>query len=102
MNNTEVVEIISRYDVNFCKDNGETIQAERIVEAVDIAIGAIKRQKTSRWIKREKGFWTFVNNEGERDGWLPSYECDNCGSASWKAKYKYCPMCGARMENTEY
>lgn len=50
------------------------------------------------WIEHEHGFWTFVNGKGERDGWIPDYECNLCGARGWKFKTPFCPTCGARMK----
>ena len=52
-----------------------------------------------KWIEHEHGYWTFVNADGERDGWIPDYECDQCGSRGWKevAPMNFCPNCGADM-----
>lgn len=57
-------------------------------------------RKHGKWIKHAKGFWTFVNANGERDGWLPDYECSECGSRGHDmiCVYNFCPMCGAEME----
>lgn len=51
------------------------------------------------WIRHEHGFWTFVNDKGERDGWIPDYECNLCGSRGWKYAdaMNFCPNCGADM-----
>jgi hypothetical protein len=53
------------------------------------------------WIKHEHGFWTFVNDRGERDGWLPDYECNLCGSRAWRYATNYCPNCGCRMKGAD-
>ena len=54
------------------------------------------------WIEHEHGFWTFVNDKGERDGWIPDYECNLCGARGWKFKTPFCPTCGARMKGADY
>jgi hypothetical protein len=53
------------------------------------------------WIKHEHGFWTFVNDRGERDGWLPDYECNLCGSRAWRYATNFCPNCGARLKGAD-
>ena len=53
------------------------------------------------WIKHEHGFWTFVNDRGERDGWLPDYECNLCGSRAWRYATNFCPNCGCRMKGAD-
>ncbi len=55
--------------------------------------------KTGHWIEHKHGFWSFVNEKGERDGWMPDYECSLCGSRAWKQATKYCPNCGTKMES---
>ena len=56
-------------------------------------------RKKGKWIEHECGYWTFVNKDGERDGWIPDYECSECGSRGWKHAYNmnFCPNCGADM-----
>ena len=56
---------------------------------------------TGKWIEHEHGFWTFVNDKGERDGWIPDYECNLCGARAWRVKTPFCPTCGARMEGAD-
>lgn len=61
-------------------------------------------RERGRWIKHERGYWTFVNKDGERDGWIPDYECSECGSRGWKYadNMNFCPQCGADMrEDTD-
>lgn len=53
------------------------------------------------WIKHEHGFWTFVNDKGERDGWIPDYECNLCGSRAWRFKTNFCGNCGAKMKGAD-
>ena len=57
-------------------------------------------RKTGKWIKRKHGYWSFVNDKGERDGWIPSYECSECGSGGWRNPevMNFCPSCGAKMD----
>ena len=59
----------------------------------------VSQPKRGQWIEHPHGFWTRLNSGGERDGWLPDYECSVCGSRAWKdvTAYRYCPNCGARM-----
>jgi hypothetical protein len=59
-----------------------------------------EREK-GKWIKHERGYWTFVNKDGERDGWIPDYECSECGSRGWKYadNMNFCPQCGADMRD---
>jgi len=53
------------------------------------------------WIRHEHGFWTFVNDKGERGGWIPDYECNLCGSRGWEYAMNFCPNCGARMKGAD-
>lgn len=63
-------------------------------------IPAPEQRKAGKWIERKHGYWSFVNDKGERDGWIPSYECSECGSGGWRNPevMNFCPNCGARME----
>lgn len=61
-------------------------------------LGELEQEpKTGHWIEHEKGYWSQVNEKGERDGWIPMYECSECGSQGWMDKENYCPNCGAKM-----
>ena len=67
-------------------------RAVYISEALDMAIKALEREPV------KIGHWIFREIEDalrwyERD-W---YECDQCGATVVK-EYKYCPNCGAKME----
>ena len=69
--------------------------------AIEQAIGIIKEREQGRWIEHKYGFWSFVNKEGERDGWVPDYECSCCGSSGYINNYgefNFCPQCGAEMK----
>ena len=56
-------------------------------KARDMAIEALKEQKTGKWQKYEGRF--------EYD-----WECSECGCSAWE-KTDYCAHCGARMEREE-
>ena len=61
-------------------------------------IDELQEPKTGHWIKYEKGYyWSYVNENGERDGWIPAYECSECGSCGWMDRENFCPNCGAKM-----
>ena len=62
--------------------------------------GELIRKKEGHWIKHENGYWTFLNDKGDCDGWIPDYECSICGSRGWKNRdgMNYCPNCGANMK----
>ena len=57
-------------------------------------------RKTGEWIEHKQGFWTYVNKQGERDGWIPDYECSVCGSRGWRNPevMNWCPVCGSKMK----
>lgn len=68
----------------------------RYDEAVKMAVDALKKpeRKTGRWVKSDMQRWYDV--------WL----CSECGEKTDSAvmsepRYKYCPMCGAKMEGGE-
>ena len=69
------------------------------VEAIINLPSAQPERKTGKWIERKHGYWSFVNDKGERDGWIPSYECSECGSGGWRNPevMNFCPSCGADM-----
>ena len=72
-----------------------------LYEAIRDLPSVTPNQRTGHWIEHEKGFWSCVNKNGEREGWIPDYECSECGSRAWKHKTNYCPHCGAKMESEE-
>ena len=61
------------------------------------------QRKTGKWIERKHGYWSFVNDKGERDGWIPSYECSECRSGGWRNPevMNFCPSCGADMRGEQ-
>ena len=73
------------------------VESIQMIEPIQIAE---PKRIRGKWIEHEHGYWTFVNADGERDGWIPDYECDQCGSRGWKevAPMNFCPNCGAKME----
>ena len=79
-------------------------EAERTTEAFNMAINALENERPKgHWIRHEHGSWTFVNDKGERGGWIPDYECNLCGSRGWKYAdaMNFCPNCGARMKGAD-
>lgn len=60
-----------------------------------------EQEPTGGWIKHEHGYWSFINEKGERDGWQPEYECSKCGSNGWKYPeiLNYCPNCGEKKKS---
>ena len=70
-----------------------------VVDVLEQLPSAQPERKTGKWIERKHGYWSFVNDKGERDGWIPSYECSECRSGGWRNPevMNFCPSCGADM-----
>lgn len=49
MTREEAIEIINCYDIGFCDLSGKKIPADKLVEAFDMAIEALKRERTDEW-----------------------------------------------------
>ena len=79
---------------------GEKWAVDKCQMAIKDLPSAQPERKTGKWIERKHGYWSFVNDKGERDGWIPSYECSECRSGGWRNPevMNFCPNCGARME----
>ena len=102
MTKEEAIKIINCYDINFYDLSGEKISAEKLVEAFDMAIEALKERSKGKWV-RVGGFVT--------PGGDPVWKCSVCGKGvhvygveassygrdiadhQWVA----CPNCGADM-----
>jgi len=93
---------MTRYEaMNTLEDYRDYILPEDI-EAFNMAIEALKNERPKgHWIRHEHGSWTFVNDKGERGGWIPDYECNLCGSRGWEYAMNFCPNCGARMKGAD-
>lgn len=90
--------VLQSEEANASAANWEEMKAGcPLVDAGD----EIKPITRAHWIEHKKGFWSYVNGEGKRDGWTPDYECSNCGSRAWNAievvNMFWCPVCGALM-----
>ena len=74
-----------------------------VVDVLEQLPSAQPEQKTGKWIERKHGYWSFVNDKGERDGWIPSYECSECRSGGWRNPevMNFCPSCGADMRDEQ-
>ena len=82
----------------------EVLDSLKVEFESDYENGHTPMQKEEReqgtWIEHKYGFWSFVNGKGERDGWIPDYECSCCGSSGYPTNYggfNFCPQCGAEM-----
>ena len=80
-----------------------TLSANIVIDMIKDLPSVQPELNKGKWIKHERGYWTFVNKDGERDGWIPDYECSECGSRGWKYadNMNYCPQCGADMRGEE-
>ena len=98
MDNKEAINWLTRI-----RDRLMTTSSKQF-EAMTMAIAALEQQEPmkGKWIKHEHGYWSYVNEHGERDGWIPDYECSICGSRGWKnaeiGLMHFCPSCGAILE----
>jgi hypothetical protein len=96
------IEIVEEYTKAHIRLTGVPISgAACIVADLEDLPPAEPERKQGEWIKHEHGYWTRVNEHGERDGWLPDYECSLCGSRGWTwmaENMNFCPNCGAKME----
>ena len=99
MTNKEAIIKLIKYRRRLEEDN--TIDAEPF----DMAIEALKEQKTGKWQE------VYAETD-YRNGWI-EFSCENCeyqhglesGEYGWyygeDIPWKYCPICGARMEVEE-
>ena len=96
MTNKEAVKLLEKGSLAY----GE-VEAKAFCEAYDMAIKALEGQpKTGHWIEVAK------YSDGKH-----KIECSECGnyifdrghanSQNVKDKYKYCPNCGAKMEEAD-
>jgi hypothetical protein len=91
--------VILKYNSNVIHKtiNGETDPNE--VEALDMAIKALKQERTGYWIKYDEGYYVI-------DRLKPVVhsirECSECHTkiADFCGELKYCPNCKAKMERT--
>ena len=72
------------------------------VEALDYAIKVIENQKTGHWSRKTKV--DAYDIEGVKT-WGIKCQCDKCDFTTIVVEdfgyYKYCPNCGAKMEDQE-
>lgn len=81
---------------------GEKKRVDEITNCIAEVVNAPTIEpKQGEWIEHKHGFWTFVNDKGERDGWIPDYECNLCGARAFKFKTLFCPTCGAHMKGAD-
>ena len=86
MTREEAIKIIDCYDIGFYDLSGEKIPANKLADAFDMAIEALKAEsKHGHWIERAKC----------------EYRCDQCGKivfADDENELNYCCCCGAKMK----
>lgn len=93
MTKEEAIKIIDCYDLGFYDLSGEKIPADKLAEAFDMAIEALK--------ERPKGKWILTQDE--------QYEyctCSECGyqnGENWMngSDIPFCAMCGAKMKGAD-
>ena len=75
------IRILRRYDTNFGWEDGESIPAEAVVEAVEMAISALEAQEPVKPMFRQGEIF-----------------CGRCGIAFPKDVEHYCPNCGQAVK----
>ena len=95
MTNKEIITILEMSNPlrNVPEDMREQFPYSELKEAYNRAIEALENQKTGHWI-------VYAELTGEWEG-TKKYACDKCGEKVGVFKSKYCPNCGARMEDKE-
>lgn len=71
------------------------------LEGLEIALSCVDEQPTIE--ERKRGKWTQILNA---DKVTHDYRCSECHryrfhNGEMRKKYKFCPNCGARMENAD-
>lgn len=105
MTKEEAIKIINCYDIGFYDLSGEKISADKLAEAFNMAIEALKERPTGKWAYEK------INSYSER------IYCSECGSQApfvYVAddhygrlahgeirKTNFCPNCGADMRGGE-
>lgn len=82
------IEIIGRYDVNFCRDDGEPFPAEELTDAFEAALDALRRTRPAE--PERAGDWRTI----------PVFNCGACGrllSCTRGYRPRYCAGCGKRV-----
>ena len=76
-------------------ENGEAyLQYEEDIKTI--------KNLPSAWLKPKTGKWLYKIGAGWGETWI----CSECGekttsTATGKPRYKWCPMCGTRMEGEQ-
>jgi len=101
MTTNEAIDIIQTIkDVGYFTDEGN--------EAFDKALVALKKESEGKWLVRDsmKGGYAYLTCEcgkrhtiGKPES-TPVYTCSICGFGDYVSiqPYKYCPNCGAKMD----
>lgn len=101
MENREAIKIINQYDMNFHWNVGESIPAEQLAEAFNLAISALEKQIPKRKLEKDQ------YNEN-----LFILRCPTCGELicnynerldrfSYMMKKNYCYICGQAIDYSE-
>ena len=80
--------LLERLDLFICEY--DRVNQEEAIEAIRTVIKAVKMMPETRHPK-----WVRTKNL------IISYKCSICGYETEVAQMRYCPNCGARMENVK-
>lgn len=73
-------------------------KAERIEEAMDMALAALRPVSREQVEKVWRGEWEFPIFTDAEDGLDPRVKCSVCGNIEAAfARWKFCPNCGATI-----
>ena len=86
MTHDMAIQILRRYDTNFGWEDGESIPAEAVVEAVEMAIEALKAQEPQEVIRSHDYIEGIVTR------------CPKCKDKIHKYNGSYCPRCGRAVK----
>lgn len=85
------------YDMTYClNDTCEATDCKRHYSRIPKGAPAVSMANFDCSYEPVKGHW-IVRHKGLAGDWVDCSECATIGSARWKA----CPVCGARMEVQE-
>ena len=90
MTREEAIEILKPFKACMFDQNGCPISAAAI--ALDVAIEALEERKTGKWFP-----WKAYYDK-DHTSWTDELKCSECGYQWGDEEYKFCPMCGTKME----